>query len=172
MLHLKHRIPKLLTSAHWPALLHSGLFFQHLWKQVTDVITKYVSLGVWEECTFVSYTIWCHCTPTAPSFPNISIVVVVVQWISRVLLFVTPWTAAHQTSLSLTISRSLSKFVSIESVMLSNQHPLPPSSPFAFNLSQHQGLFRWVSSSYQVTKVLALQLQHQPFQLIFKVGFL
>ena len=99
MLHLKHRIPKLLTSAHWPALLHSGLFFQNLWKQVTDVITKYVSLGVWEECTFVSYTIWCHCTPTASSFPNISIVVVVVQWISRVLLFVTPWTAVHQTSL-------------------------------------------------------------------------
>ena len=103
-------------------------------------MTKYMSLGVWEECTFVSYTIRCHYTPTAPWFPNISIVVV--QWISHVLLFVTPWTAVHQTSLSLTISRSLSKFISIESVMLSNLHPLPPSSPFAFTLSQHQGLFR------------------------------
>ena len=33
-------------------------------------------------------------------------------------------------------------------------HPLSPSSPPAFNLSQHQGLFKWVSSSHQVAKVL------------------
>ena len=32
-------------------------------------------------------------------------------------------------------------------------HPLPPSSPFAFNLSQHQNLFQWVSSLHQVAKV-------------------
>ena len=39
------------------------------------------------------------------------------------------------------------------------------SSPFpAFNLSQHQGLFKRVSSSHQVAKVLELQLQHQSFQ--------
>ena len=43
-------------------------------------------------------------------------------------------------------------------------HPLlSPSSP-AFNLSQHQGLFKWVSSSHQVAKVLEFQLQHQSFQ--------
>ena len=34
---------------------------------------------------------------------------------------------------------------------------------FAFNLSQHQGLFQWVGSSHQVAKVLELQLQHQSF---------
>ena len=39
-------------------------------------------------------------------------------------------------------------------------HPLSsPSSP-AFNLAQHQGLFKWVSSSHQVAKVLEFQLQH------------
>ena len=32
-------------------------------------------------------------------------------------------------------------------------HPLLPSSPLAFNLSQHQGLFQWVSSSHQVAEV-------------------
>ena len=42
---------------------------------------------------------------------------VVVQSLSCVQLFVTPWTAAHQASLSLTISRSLPKFMSIASVM-------------------------------------------------------
>ena len=43
-------------------------------------------------------------------------------------------------------------------------HPLlSPSSP-ALNLSQHQCLFKWVSSSHQVAKVLEFQLQHQSFQ--------
>jgi len=32
---------------------------------------------------------------------------------------------------------------------IQTSHPLPPSSPFAFNLSQCQGLFQWVGSSYQ-----------------------
>jgi len=40
-------------------------------------------------------------------------------------------------------------------------HPLLSPSPPAFNLSQHQGLFQWVSSLHQVAKVLELQLQHQ-----------
>ena len=51
-------------------------------------------------------------------------------------------------------------------------HPLPSPSPPAFNLSQHQGLFQWVGSSHQVAKVLELQLEHQPFQWIFRVDFL
>ena len=42
-------------------------------------------------------------------------------------------------------------------------HPLSSPSPPALNLSQHQGLFQWVSSSHQVAKVLELQLQHQSF---------
>ena len=51
-------------------------------------------------------------------------------------------------------------------------HPLlPPSSP-DLNISQHQGLFQWVGSLHQVTKILELQLQHQPFQWIFRVDFL
>ena len=51
-------------------------------------------------------------------------------------------------------------------------HPLSSPSPPAFNLSQHQGLFQWADSSHQVAKVLELQLQHQPFQWIFRVDFL
>ena len=43
-------------------------------------------------------------------------------------------------------------------------HPLSSPSPPAFNLSQHQGLFKWVSPSHQVAKVLELQLPHQSFQ--------
>ena len=51
-------------------------------------------------------------------------------------------------------------------------HPLlSPSSP-TFNLSQHQGLFQWVSSARQVAKVLEFQFQHQSFQCIFRTDFL
>ena len=42
-------------------------------------------------------------------------------------------------------------------------HPLSPSSLSAFNLSQHQGLFQWVSSLHEVAKVSEIQLQHQFF---------
>ena len=43
-------------------------------------------------------------------------------------------------------------------------HPLSSPSPPALNLSQHQGLFKWVSSSHEVAKVLEFQLQHQSYQ--------
>ena len=90
-----------------------------------------------------------------------------VHSLSLVWLFATPWTAAHQASLSITNSQSLFKFMSIESVMPSNHsHPLSSPPPPAFNLSQHQGPFQWVSSSHQVAKVLEFQCQHQSFQWI------
>ena len=41
--------------------------------------------------------------------------------------------------------------------------PLSSPSPPTFNLSQHQGLFQWVSSSHQVAKIVELQLQRQSF---------
>ena len=43
-------------------------------------------------------------------------------------------------------------------------HPLSSPSPPTLNLTQHLGLFKWVSSSHQVAKVLDFQLQHQSFQ--------
>ena len=46
-------------------------------------------------------------------------------------------------------------------------HPLPPPSPPACSLSQHQSLFQWVSSLHRVAKVFELQLQHQSFHWIF-----
>ena len=43
-------------------------------------------------------------------------------------------------------------------------HTLSSPSPPTLNLSQHQGLFKWVSSLYQVAKVLEFQLQNQSLQ--------
>ena len=53
----------------------------------------------------------------------------------------TPWTAAHQASLSITNPQSLLKLTPIESVIILPSHPLSSLSPPNFNLSQHQGLF-------------------------------
>ena len=55
---------------------------------------------------------------------------------------------------------------------IQSSHPLSSPSPPAFNLSQHQGLFQWVSSLHQVAKVLELQLQYQSFQWIFRTDLL
>ena len=51
-------------------------------------------------------------------------------------------------------------------------HPLSSPSPPARNPAQNQGLFKWISSLHQVTKVLDFQLQHQSFQWIFRTDFL
>ena len=79
-----------------------------------------------------------------------------VQSLSHVWLFATPWTAALQASRFITISRSSPKPMSLESVIaIQPSHPLSSPSPSALNLSQHQGLFQWVSSSQQMAKVLS-----------------
>ena len=82
-----------------------------------------------------------HCC-LCPCIIHFVVVFVIVQLLCRVWLFVTPWTAACQSSLSFTISWSLLKLMSTESVMPSNHLILcQPPSPPAFNLSHHQGLF-------------------------------
>ena len=89
-----------------------------------------------------------------------------VQSLSPVSLFATPWTATCQASLS------IQTYVHWVGDAIQPSHPLLSPSPPAFNLPQHQGLFKRVSSSNQVAKVLEFQLQHQPFQWIFRTGVL
>jgi len=94
-----------------------------------------------------------------------------VQLLSHIWLFATPYTAAHQASLSMNNSRSLLKLMCIESVMPSNHlticHPLlllPSIFPSIRVLSSESAL--------HVAKVLAFQLQHPSFQWILKTDFL
>ena len=81
-----------------------------------------------------------------------------VQSLSCVRLFVTPWIAARQASLSITNSRSLPKLMSIESVMPSNYS----SSVVPFS-SHHQSFPEWVSSSHQVGKYWSFSFSISPF---------
>ena len=75
----------------------------------------------------------------------------------------TPWTTARQASLSITSSRSPPKPMPIQSTdAIQPSHPLSSPSPPALNLSQHQSLFKWVSSLHQVDKVLEFQLKISP----------
>ena len=86
------------------------------------------------------------------------------------VLFVTPWTAARQASLSIINSRSLPKLMSIESVMPSNHLTL--CRPLLLLPSIFPRIRVFSNEKHQVTKVLELQLQHQSFQWIFRVDFL
>ena len=53
-------------------------------------------------------------------------------------------------------------------------HPLSSPSPPALNLSQHQGLFKWVSSSHQVTKVLGVSVSASEYSglISFRIDWL
>ena len=74
--------------------------------------------------------------------PKCKVVAAVEQSPSHVRFFATPQTAAHQTSLSLTISQSLPKFMSIASMTPSSHLTLRYTSLSALNLSQDQGYFQ------------------------------
>ena len=95
----------------------------------------------------------------------------VVQLHSRVRLFAKPWTATCQLSLSLTISQSLPKFMSIALVTLTSHVILWSPLLLPLNFSQYQGLLQWVGCSYQMTKILEFPLQHQSFQWVFRADF-
>ena len=91
-------------------------------------------------------------------------VVVAVQSLSCVPLFATPWTSARQASLSFTISWSLLKLMSIESIMPSNHLVLCRPLLLLLSIFPSIRVFSNVSSLNQVAKVLEFQLQHESFQ--------
>ena len=74
----------------------------------------------------------------------------------------TPWTSTSGLPVHLQLPEFTQTHVRWVGDTIQPSHPLSSPSPLALNLSQHQGLFQWVSSSHQVAKVLEFQLQ--PFQ--------
>ena len=96
------------------------------------------------------------------------------QLLSHVRLFATPWIAACQASCP--SPHQLPEFTQTHvhwvDGAIQPSHPLSSPSFPAFNLSQHQGLFKWVSSPRQVAKVLEFQLQHHSFQWTLRTDIL
>ena len=150
--HILHYFNSLIVTLSWKGS-----------KRQSKNRSSYSKLFSANRVTSVSFVLWDYCvkfcvnTPkmlcnhcTLIIFSKLSSTmnfVVVVQSLSCVGLFAIPWPAALQASLSLTISRSLFKLMSIESAMpfnltLTLTHPLSSTSPLALNLSQRQGLFQ------------------------------
>ena len=98
---------------------------------------------------------------------------VVVQSLSHVRLFAAPWTACSTPGFP--VLHQLLEFAQTHVHWVGDaiqpSHPLFSPSP-TFSLTQHQGLFQWISSLHQVAKVLELQLQHQSFQWMLRIEFL
>ena len=152
--------------------------------QTTDM-TKHSVLSTNMNYCFLSFFFFFfyHQQLWSPSVPPASwikmvktfnpVVFVVVQSQSCVWLFVTPWTAAFQASLSLTISQRLPRFMSIESVMLSNYLIFCCPLLLLPSVFSSISIFsKWVRSLHHMAKVLELQLQDQSFQWIFRVDSL
>ena len=97
--------------------------------------------------------------------------IVVIHLLSRVQLFVTPWTVAHQASLSFTIFQSLLKLMPIESVMPSSHNVLHCPLFFLPSIFSSIRIF-FSESALHVRFAKILKLQHQSFQYIFRVDFL
>ena len=95
---------------------------------------------------------------------------IVVQSLSRVWLFATPWTAARHAILPSTISQSLLKFMSIESVMLSNHLILCCHILLLPSILPRIRVFS--NELVLCIRAKVLELQHQSFQWIFRVDFL
>ena len=98
-----------------------------------------------------------------------------IQFSSVAQSYPTPFDPMDCSTRGLPVHHQLSKFTQTHvrwvDFAIQPSHPLSSPSP-AFNLSQHQGLYKWVSSLHQVTKLLEFQLQHQSFRWIFRTGFL
>ena len=98
----------------------------------------------------------------------------ILQFSSVVQLCPTLWDPMNRSMPGIPVHHQLPEFTQTHVHRVSDaiqpSHPLSSPSPPTFNLSQHQCLFKWVSSLHQVAKVL--ELQHESFQWIFRVDFL
>ena len=145
---------------HFPSLLmvseHSISLHPHQHLVVLLFVTLGILIGVWQyrivvlNCTYSAYSMTSKaerlfmclsavCISSSVACPACHCCSVVSDCLDCSIPGF-PWTAAYQVSLSFTISWSLLKLMSIDSVVSS--HPLSSPSPLALNLSQHQGLFQ------------------------------
>ena len=107
---------------------------------------------------------WIHLSFLSWSFPTIEqSALVVVQSLSCVWFFATPRPQHARLPCPSPSPGVCSNSYPFVDDAIQPSHPLSPPSP-TLNLTQHQGLFQWVSSFHQVAKVLELHLWHQSFQ--------
>ena len=132
-------------------LLKTCIFISSLFYQIQLKAKSTNNIWITQMCLWSPFFNWDTVDGEVAFIVIVTVVVLSFQLFSCVQLFVTPWTAAHQASLSFTISWSLLKLMSIELVMpIQPSHLLSSPSP-AFNLFQHQGLFQFYLTNYLIT---------------------
>ena len=110
-----------------------------------------------DNCNFYSFNILLNCYCQYLQFSS-------VQWLCRVRLCDTMYCSMPCFPVHHQLPELAQTHVHRVGDAIQPSHPLLPSSPRAFNLSQRQGLSQWVSSSHQLAKVSEVQIQHQSFQ--------
>ena len=153
------------------------MIFSHIFKKISFLFSNFIYYQSIYLCfsllfTLLKYSWFTYCVSfrcTAEWFSY----VYSVESISHIQLFMTPMDCStpgfpvhHQ------LLEPIQTHVHRVSDAIQSSHPLSAPSPLTFNLSQHQGPFKWSSSSHQVAKVWEFQLQHQSFQWIFRTDFL
>ena len=139
--------------------------------KVTIIIIQYCILKIYEEGRYLVFSSHTHTHTHTREVVDMWIIwIAVIQFSSVAQSCLTrcdPWPAAGQASLSITNSHSPPKPMSIESVMPSNHLILLSPSPPALNLSQDQGLFKWVSSLHQVALFHNIWIHESKHQTVY-----
>ena len=160
-----------------------GLFSSHIRVIKTESIYWYIDIYIYTHiyrfyiyayiiyimvCIRMCITVCVHMYFMVCIYTHIYTYFIVAQLLSCVWLFVTPWTAAHQASLSFTISHSLLKLMSIESVIPPNNFIICHSLLLLSSISPSMRLFSneltFVSGDQTIgasasTSVLAMNIQ-------------
>ena len=126
--------------------------------EVLSIFCRYENLENWNALTYISHTGNGKgelCTHFGLSS---------VQFSSVAQSCLTLWDPMNRSTLGLPVHHQLQEFTHWVGDAMQPSHHLSSPFPPALHLSQHQGLFKWVSSSHEVAKVLEFQLQHQSFQ--------
>ena len=151
-----------LNKHSWKVTAYSKLW-SSLWRcSLDDAPSASISHG---KISLIPRMPGCKVQMRPGSWPR----VVAVQSLSHVQLFATH--GLHHTRLHY-LPEFAQTHVHWVTDAIQASPPLSSPSPPAFNLSQHQGLFQWVSSSHQVAKVLELQPQNLSLEWIVRIDFL
>ena len=141
---------RLMETSWWERLRGNWVLFWWAGQCSVNLWYNFLLMGgaVFSLCYFSSVTQWCRilCNPIKCSMPGLPV--------------------QHQ------LPEPTQTHVHWLGDAIQPSHPLSSLSTPALNLSQHQGLFKWVNSSNEVAKVLELQLQHQTLQWTFRTDLL
>ena len=156
------------------SFLFSFFFLFHLWLWMNVKAPQLLILGLWIDfsnpSSILGLILGLWIDFTNPSSKRWNLWIIKVNWISSSVAQSCPtlWDPMDCSTPCFPVHYQLPELAQTHVHRVGDaiqpSHPLSSPSPPAFNLSQHQGLFQWISFSHQVAKVLEFQLLHQSFQ--------